>query len=112
MLQWVELKREEQISDGNKVWYEYTQQWSTKLIDHRDFDQQTGHENPRTMPCQNDTFSCSQAYLGAYALNLSQIARLTKTRDFRPDDDQKDTIVNQTRDWLQDLGFEELTYKT
>ena len=39
MLQWVEIKREEQISDGNKVWYQYTKQWSTKLIDHRNFDQ-------------------------------------------------------------------------
>jgi hypothetical protein len=33
-------------------------------------------------------------------------------RDFRPDDDQKDSIVNQTRDWLNDVGFEELAYKT
>jgi hypothetical protein len=47
-----------------------------------------------------------------YRLNLSQIARLTKMRDFRPDDDQKDTIVRETRDWLNELGFEELTYKT
>ena len=33
-------------------------------------------------------------------------------RDFRPDDEQRDTIINQTRDWLNDIGFDELQYKT
>ena len=94
MLQWVEIKRQEQISDGNKIWYEYTKQWSTKLIDHHDFDQQKGHENPKYFACSNDTFSCNKAFLGQYSLNLSQIARLNKLRDFRPDDDQKDQIID------------------
>lgn len=112
MLQWVEIKREEQSSEGNKTWYEYAQQWSTKVIDHHVFDQQKGHENPRVMACQNDTFSCEKAYLGLYSLNLSQIARLTNTRDFRPNDEQKDEILGKTDGWLHDLGFERLTYKT
>ena len=39
MLQWVEMKREEQTSEGNRTWYEYRQEWSTTLIDHKLFDQ-------------------------------------------------------------------------
>ena len=112
MLQWVEIKRTEQASDGNKVWYQYIQQWSSKLIPHNNFDQQSGHENPRQFPCQNDTFTCENAYLGQYTLNLSQIARLNKSRDYRPNEDQRDAILKSTKWWLDEMGFDELVYKT
>ena len=41
MLQWVEMKKEEQSSEGNKTWYEYRQEWRTGVIDHHLFDQPT-----------------------------------------------------------------------
>lgn len=39
MLQWVEIKREEQTSQGYNTWYEYRQEWRTAVIDHHLFDQ-------------------------------------------------------------------------
>jgi hypothetical protein len=70
MLQWVEIKRT--ADDRQNIhWFEYRQEWRTQLIDHRNFDQQKGHENPRMMACQNETFGCNEAYLGYYTLNMS-----------------------------------------
>jgi hypothetical protein len=64
------------------------------------------------MACQGETFNCDKAYLGQYSLNISQIMRLSKVRDFRPNDEQKDEIINSANVWLADAGFNELTYKT
>lgn len=64
------------------------------------------------MPVQSETFSCDKAFLGQYSLNISQIARLANSRDFRPNDEQKDEIVEQTSKWLSEMGFESLNYKT
>lgn len=64
------------------------------------------------MPCASETFDCKSAKMGSYALNMSQISRLTKTRDFRPNDDQKDEIIKESDKWLVEQGFENLTYKT
>ena len=58
MLQWVEVRREVQADGRRNIWYEYAKEWRTKLVDHRLFDQQRGHENPRQMPCESESFSC------------------------------------------------------
>ena len=112
MLQWVEIKKEEQSSEGNKTWYEYRQEWRTNQIDYHLFDQQVGHENPRAMACKAETFRCDQAYLGEFILNMSQIARLSKSKDFRPNDEQRDEIERHSAEWLNEIGFSELQYKT
>lgn len=64
------------------------------------------------MACQGETFNCEKAYLGQYSLNISQIARLSKYKDFRPNDEQKDEIISSTTSWLAEAGFSELQYKT
>ena len=33
-------------------------------------------------------------------------------KDFRPNDEQKDEIINSTARWLTEAGFEQLNYKT
>lgn len=71
MLQWVEVRREVQADGRRNIWFEYRKEWRTKLVDHRLFDQQRGHENPRQMPCESESFSCDQAYLGQFSLNAS-----------------------------------------
>lgn len=38
--------------------------------------------------------------------------RLTGERDFRPNDEQRDEIEKHTADWLNEVGFSELKYKT
>ena len=38
-------------------------------MNHKDFDQQSGHENPHHMPCHSETFNVAKAYLGVYELN-------------------------------------------
>jgi len=68
--------REEISSEGNKTWYEYRQEWRPDVVDHRMFDQQTGHENPRVFACKSETFNCEEAYLGQYQLSASQVASL------------------------------------
>jgi len=64
------------------------------------------------MPCQSETFDCTGAMLGMYTLNRGQISRLTKSRDFRPNDEQKDEVIRESDKWLEEAGFEELSYKT
>lgn len=64
------------------------------------------------MACQGETFDCTGAKLGQYTLNASQIARLTRSRDFRPNDEQRDEIVRYSNEWLGETGFEQLQYKT
>ena len=48
------------------------------------------------MACGNDHFNCSDAYLGQFHLNLSQLARLNRYSDYRPNDDERDEIVKKT----------------
>jgi len=45
------------------------------------------------MACKEEKFECEKAYLGQFTLNKSQIARLDKFIDFRPNDEQKDEII-------------------
>lgn len=64
------------------------------------------------MACQTETFNCDKAYLGQFSLNVSQTSRLTKLKDYRPNDEERDEIIKNTADWLNDIGFEDLDYKT
>lgn len=112
MLQWVEKRRETVIGDSRSVQYFYEREWKDKIVNHNDFDQQSGHENPRHMPCQSESFNVDTAFLGAFELNPTQIARLKKNRDYRPTEDERDEIIERSRDFLLDMGFTELQYKT
>lgn len=64
------------------------------------------------MPCEAEGFRCDDAFLGQYQLNQSQLARIKKQRDYRPDDKERDSVLEKTINWLMDSGFSKLTYKT
>ena len=64
------------------------------------------------MPCESQGFRCKSAHLGAYSLDASQLARIKTQRDFRPNDEERDEIIDRSHNWLMEAGFSRLSYKT
>lgn len=81
MYQWAEEQetKEEKKTGGSvekTTTYTYKKIWSSSLISSSSF-QESGHENPSSMPFQGEEWSVSEAKLGAFTLKEEQIGRIS-----------------------------------
>jgi hypothetical protein len=97
MYQWVEETRTEKKkkvggSEETITTYTYKQQWCDQLIDSTNFDKPQGHQNPVSMPFEDEEYQVSSASLGAFQLTPDQISRIST---FQPKNLTADTPIPQ-----------------
>ncbi len=86
MYQWQEEKKSEsrnKLGGGTETvtTYSYHKIWSQPLIDSRSFKESAGHENPRAMPANSQSWTAKQVTLGAFTLSEALVAKLNKSED-------------------------------
>ena len=82
MQQWAEFERTEQrkAADGemeDETVYSYDKIWSSSLIDSNKFRRTTGHENPASMPYENEIF-IGNARIGEFYLSEEQMKKIQR----------------------------------
>jgi len=82
MYQWKESSRS---SDINKTTYTYEKVWSSSLISSRNFEQQSGHENPAEMRFEPTDFVANNVTLGAFTLSKSLVNKTSGGRSLAVD---------------------------
>ena len=73
MYQWEE---EEDTNSNDETTYKYSKVWSDELIDSTSFND-SGHDNPTTMPYKSDNFYANGVKVGAFSLSSAQISGLS-----------------------------------
>lgn len=73
MYQWTENKSEEEKknlggSTDTVTTYTYEKKWTADTVDSSKFNQSAGHENPRSMIAEGETFTAGDVTLGAFAV--------------------------------------------
>lgn len=61
-------------SETTTTEYTYEKQWTSNPANSDSFKEPSGHRNPSDMPFEDETFSATAATIGAYGLDLSQLA--------------------------------------
>ncbi len=82
MYQWKESSRS---SDIDKTTYTYEKVWSSSLISSRNFEQQSGHENPTEMRFKSADFVANNVTLGAFTLSKSLVNKMSGGRSLAVD---------------------------
>jgi hypothetical protein len=82
MYQWkedVETKSEKQVggSEQEMKTYHYNKQWSQYLIDSTEFKEQSGHENPSSIPLKSEIQYANKVMVGDYSLPSHLIKQIS-----------------------------------
>ncbi len=89
MFQWKEKKTTEshkKLGGGEETTthYEYSKDWSEKLIRSREFKSPEDHVNPETMPVPTETLTTSKAMLGAFRISPTLVGLMHGDESFQP----------------------------
>lgn len=92
MYQWQEEKKSEsktKLGGGTETvtTYTYNQTWSPLLIDSSSFKKRDGHQNPRAMPVESQSWTAKKVTLGAFTLSEALVGKLNKAEDLRAGED-------------------------
>ena len=82
MYQWAEeqeKRTEKKLGGGTRTvtTYTYRKTWSDRAIDHSGFHKSEGHENPGSMPVENQTQNAKLVEVGAYRLSPELIRQVS-----------------------------------
>ena len=84
MFQYEEHNSEQENTDGETITtYYYTTLWSSNLIDSRTFDEEIGHQNPRSFLVQSKLFSTSNVFIDGIKLSKSLIDKVNHFKDIK-----------------------------
>ena len=71
--------------DGNTT-YSYKKTWSDDIIDSSNF-HQSGHDNPRQKPYENEVYTSSNVKVGAFTLSSNQVEMLSTKASYNTFDE-------------------------
>lgn len=99
MYQWQEEQESESReslggTEETTTTYTYTKSWQKNLNDSSSFKEQTGHENPSSMPYDQNEIIANDAKLGEYTLSSSVIKKLGNAQPVTPDTFNLTTVPN------------------
>lgn len=76
MYQWVE---ESHTDDDDHTTYTYKKEWRTTLIDSSDFNESGTHQNPTSMPYENESVTSTDVTIGDFSLSDYQKGMFSAT---------------------------------
>jgi hypothetical protein len=76
--QWEE---ESHTDEDGATTYSYKKEWSSTLINSNDF-HQSGHDNPKIMPYENEVYTSDDVKVGAFTLSSNQVNMLSTKANY------------------------------
>ena len=83
MYQYQEHNREEENNGETTTTYYYEREWSSILIDSRNFDQEFGHQNPKSFLIESKLFQTDNAFMDGIRLSGSLLEKVNNFQEIQ-----------------------------